>query len=160
MLAAAFISFGIANIFTIICGILLGILCVLGAIFAVGSKYGPVPFIAFALFFFIGMGIVLPHDSTVNGRHHKQVFVDLPNEYGRALTIVNNSVQDHWVEFRLKSCGDQTYRYDNLRLIDGHYWFATVVIGKDKQGAEYNSYKPIARKSLPAICQTAAAVST
>ena len=160
MIAEAFIDFiDFGNIFMIVAGVVLGLVLVVFAVAAADSSIGPLPFFGFALFFFIGLGIVFPHMSTVNGRHHEQVFADLPRAYGSELEVVNASVRDHWVDFQLPSCGAQTYRYPNLRLLDGEYRFATAVIRKDKHGGESTDYVAIRPENLSGICQTAILVS-
>ena len=160
MIAEAFIDFiDFGNIFMIVAGVVLGLVLVVFAVAAADSSIGPLPFFGFALFFFIGLGIVFPHMSTVNDRHHKQVFVDLPGAYGNDLKVINASVQDHWVDFQLPSCGAQTYRYPNLRLLDGEYRFATTVIREGENG-EYNDYVAIRPDALPGICQTAILVTS
>ena len=159
MLAASFIALSVGNVASIIGGILIGLVCLGAAVMSVDSKYGPLPFLGFAVFFIIGMGVIFPHMSTVDHRHHAQVFIDLPREYGNHIKVVDNSVRDHWVEFQLPSCGKSTYKYDNMRLIGGHYWFAIGVVKTDKQGNTYTDSKAIAPDKLRNICVTATVVS-
>lgn len=161
MLAASFIALTIGNIGLMVGGLTLCFVCLVAGYFARqdgGSDY-TIVFVGFAAFFLIGMGIIGPHMSTVNGRHHAQVFADLPREYGNHIKVVDNSVRDHWVEFQLPSCGKATYRYNNMRLIGGHYWFAIGVVKKDEQDQKYTDYQAIATDKLRNICATATVVS-
>jgi len=163
MLAASFITFDIGNIFLMIGGVLLFLVCV-GAeiLFAKdggGNYQGAMAL--FSLFFLIGMGVVFPHMNSVDSRHHAQVTPDMTREYGVSqFTVIDNSVRDHWVEFRLKSCGASVYKYENMRRIRGHYWLAITVVQKDKYGQKHNHYRAISLQQLHSICQVATVVAT
>src|SRR3989344_2975975 len=66
MIAEAFIAFvDFGNICRIVAGVVLGLVLVVFAVASAESSIGPLPFFGFALFFFIGLGIVFPHMSTV-----------------------------------------------------------------------------------------------
>ncbi|HVO86702.1 MAG TPA: hypothetical protein VMT23_03180 [Candidatus Binatia bacterium] len=155
MLAASFIALNLGNLGFIIGGFTLGISCLViaRAEDVRNSKYGSMPFVAFAIFFIGAMGIYGPHQSTVDHRHHVQAVRELPLEYA-SLKVVDLSVSDHWVQFQLPQCGDKTYQYDELRRIGGHYFFATPVVKKDKDGQKYTDYQAIKPGNLSAICQT------
>jgi len=159
MIASAFIAWNLENIGLLIGGTVLGIVCIAAAlgVLAQGSDGSySVVFLGFAVFFFVFMCIVAPHMSTEDSRHHQQVFIDLPREYGQQLTVVDTSVRDHWVEFRTPVCGGHTFKFNNMRLIGGHYWLAVGVV--DKYGNTIS--KPVAPAALKSICGTSLLVAT
>jgi hypothetical protein len=159
MIADAFITFGPLNIFFIGCGVV----CLILAAASTKSKdmmesnYGPaVPLMLLVLAILVG--VASPHWHTDNLLHGPQARADFRQDYGPDTKIDKMSLIDHWAVAEIAGCG-QPIRAE-MRMINGHYWFAYGVQKKDKNGESYTDHAPIGLHQLLVMCGQVKASTT
>lgn len=147
MIAEAFIAINVIDVFIILACVAVALLCAVVSVAAVGSKYGPAPFVIFAIIFLV-FAIYGPYFRTHTHAHAALARQQIAAEYQGTVTKV--SVNDHWAIATVKGCKPQIKH--EMRRIHGTYWFAIGIEKKDKNGESYTDYRPIPLKAIALAC--------
>jgi hypothetical protein len=142
----------ILNILIVLGLVVLTALCFFAAGAAIGSTYGPMPFVIFACAF-LGLAIFIPMHRAQTAHHISQARTDIAAYYNAS--DLHLSVNDHWGEGHIPGCVPLVHHeMHQVRGEDGqkHYRFTTsTTLTRDQ--LKHTTHQTVSPEDLLAACQ-------